>query len=323
MYLVRLQYKLQESDPEWRPNHKLNVNTKEWERSDSVEYNLMAKMSVADQALPPKVITVCLPPETDSDWAAVKKGVYSCQFVTYRKWTNCQKQSWDLFFGGGSDSGHISPWAISSSLQVHPVAVPSTQVETLAPQLHLVSALPSHIPLTVPVHSHPTIATPANLVQCPEPFVCADGATASAWSLSKGVNTIASTAASSPPQAASSACIPAIGTTVCIVPDQQSQANDAVAGYDLPISFGRVLEVDQMSNPPAVKLLWLFSDSIEGAFSPWLKDGKEQIDSVPLSALQNEDESDEFLTVTFTKTFKLSAPSKVKILHLIGGDDSQ
>eukprot|EP00299_Pterocystis_sp_00344_P019905 c9834_g1_i10.p1 GENE.c9834_g1_i10~~c9834_g1_i10.p1 ORF type:complete len:182 (+),score=18.07 c9834_g1_i10:62-547(+) len=112
-----------------------------------------------------------------------------------------------------------------------------------------------HCPQSPPDLALPAQPTPKIDDAMPlEPLVCSNPQTAEAWAQArKGTQEI---------------CISKHlhqDDVLVIAADDQSREEDAEAGYFLPLSFGKVLEV----NEAHVRVQWLFADGFDTKFRPW------------------------------------------------------
>jgi hypothetical protein len=108
---------------------------------------------------------------------------------------------------------------------------------------------------------------------------------------------------------------------IVIEPDDESLAEDAAVGYTLPLSIGRVVEVDMapdIADGPLILVEWLFSESFSGKWRVWLERRKPRTTWLALAEVQRDD-TDAIVFVTFTASDKsLSASSKRTLRMLIG-----
>jgi hypothetical protein len=108
---------------------------------------------------------------------------------------------------------------------------------------------------------------------------------------------------------------------IVIEPDEESLAEDAAAGYTLPLSVGRIVEVDnapELSDGPMLLIEWLFSESFTGKWRVWLERRKPRTSWLALAEVQRDD-TDNIIFVNFTAADKcLSACSKRALRSIIG-----
>ena len=183
-----------------------------------------------------------------------------------------------------------------------------------------------------PEESTPAVPTPgvfspdssnkAQLMECPEPLVCLDGATATEWSNGRKRKHVASAGLSTEGQAhpEDEGSI-RVDDVVVIIPDELSRQQDEAAGYMLPLSFGKVLSVHQAGveelPAPCVRVAWLRSASMKSKFSIWYRaPGIPNTDYVNLDAIQVEENTGKFIKVEFTSRGTIK-PSSKKLLDMI------
>ena len=286
---MQLQYKLREWDEEWGPTRKFDTQSKEW-ISDTVppEYSALKPVTSPFWKSPPDEILRIRSEEVSQEWAKVKRVILDTTFQRNRLgWTSDDSHSWRKFFqdprAGFPD---LSPWLIS-----------------------YYASLPA---------SEPTIAEEAarsedafDQTDAPELFVAADKATAEAWKIAKRKRRI--------PDNPSTTELTA-GDVVVIMPDETSRNNDILFGYTIPISFGKIESIDELSK--SVNVSWLYASTIDGKFMPWPCGNASQPagDTVSISKLQKQEGSDRFIKVSFNRHDKLTATSKLLIQHLVSDE---
>ena len=111
-----------------------------------------------------------------------------------------------------------------------------------------------------------------------------------------------------------------ISRCIVIEPDDESRAEDEAAGYTLPLSIGRVVEVDMDPDlmGPILHVEWFYSESFSGKWRVWLEKRNPRMGWVALSEIQRDD-SGEIVFVNFTSSEKcLCATSKAVLRSLIG-----
>jgi hypothetical protein len=304
---VLLQYKLRESEEEWRPRKSYDHTAKRWINvTDDTpgtipEYSAILGMTIDHLKKFPNVLESTIP--SDPDWKKMKRCILDSDARKSRlNWTDSTTASWNEFFQSTHSSSTLAPWIIgdSSSGTGGPAAV---QVGSAPLAVHTVN------PLEVLEHE----------VQCPEPFVAADKATADAWKASKRRRLAPIEDANVPADPDANAIV-TIGDVIVVEPDEESRSKDIEFGYTLPISFGKVVSVDIMNECVDVK--WLFCSGLEGKFSPWPQ-ATQISDTVPFLNIIRRENSDEILKVEFTKQSKLTAASKVLLQYLLDESDHE
>ena len=153
---------------------------------------------------------------------------------------------------------------------------------------------------------------------CPEPFVAADKATADAWKASKKrrINPVGDFDIPAPV----TDDIVTVGDVIIVEPDDVSRSKDLEFGYNLPISFGKIVSVDIANE--SVELKWLFCSNLDGKLTPWPQ-ATVNSDCVSFKYLVRRHYSNEVLKVEFTKQSKLTAASKVLLQHLLDESDDE
>ena len=79
---------------------------------------------------------------------------------------------------------------------------------------------------------------------------------------------------------------------IVIEPDEESLAEDAAAGYTLPLSVGRIVEVDnvpELSDGPMLLIEGLFSESFTGKWRVWLERRKPRTNWLASAEVQRDD----------------------------------
>ena len=267
-----LQYKLRESEDEWRPRKIFDVASKRWICADGTEsapeYSAISGMTENHMRMGPELLKFSVPSDSP-DWQKMKRSIMDKDAHKYRlNWNADSTASWNDYFQSTNPTVMLSPWVISDSSPVSD------------------SEIVEFVPFPTADH----------VEHCPEPFVAADKATADAWKASKRRKTIPTPEASQPAPVANQ--IVAVGDVIIMEPDDASRAKDIEFGYTLPISFGKVAEVDTVEE--CVQVHWLFCTSLEGKFSNWPQ-AELCLDKVSFSHLVRRENSSEVLKVEFTR----------------------
>ncbi len=279
---VRMEYKLIESDLEWRPRFRFDSSTRQWIESLHVRYHLISE-ECSSLIRTPDIIRAKLP--TTTEWQKIKKGVHGCAASASRCWTSEDTKSWESFFNNPTYP-NLSPFMTADYW-----SDPSRDHDSSA-----------HISLPLPSPS----TNQQLLLTCPEPLVCESPAAATAWSQSRRRTPVSAPQSEVHLNENRDAHDLCESDVVVIIPDDNSRDQDVEAGYTLPISFGRIVAVNDVS----VKLEWLFSTSIDAKFSLWVIGGQPVRDIVDISVLQRSVDGS-VLKMKFTSAKKLTAASRV------------
>ena len=294
-----MEYKLTENDLQWRPQYAFDEASKKWILTVSVSYHLLLDISPPLLGTPARIVPTI--PKTP-EWAKMKKGVYSCSNQPSRNWTPEDSQSWDQFF---SEPTYSALSAFVTSLNwLQDSSEPAASDQGPAENTN-------HAPVMI-ASNHLQLAV------CPEPLICTSSAAAAAWSSSRHQN---GTAVATPVPQDDVGTRVALGDIVVIVPDDESRANDIVAGYTIPISFGKVTgwSVDKPLVDATISVKWLYSASINDKFSVWVVGGQEIVDTILFSTLQKRSDGS-VITMKFTRAGKLTAASRVLLEPILAED---